>query len=114
MLSGQYYCLYSRYFVIVVLYRNLRFAVGAQVIEDTLFSHLSKSCGKLMRKVDRHRHKRRRLLASIAEHHTLVTCADKVVFIVSFSLVFERAVHAHSYVGRLLVKAYDNLALVAI
>ena len=58
--------------------RDLRLAVGPQVVEDALLPHLAQAHHELVREHDRHRHQLRRLGARIPEHQPLVTGAERV------------------------------------
>ena len=76
MLSGNHHGIDAHRYAVIVFYRNLSLSVGIQISHDTVFSHFGKTFGQTVRKIDRHRHQRLRLVAGITEHHTLVAGAD--------------------------------------
>ncbi len=63
-----------------------------------------------MREVDRIRHILRRLVGSVAEHHALVSCADRFDLFISHLVLagFNRLVNAHRNVRRLLIQRDKN------
>ena len=75
MLSGHDNSLDARYDVVNVLYADLRLAVGSQIFEYAFFAHFRQPLRELMRKIYRHRHQCRCLIAGITEHHSLIACA---------------------------------------
>ena len=67
-----------------------------------------------MRKRYRQRHKLRRIVARITEHHTLIARAVKVIYILLALFIFKRAVNAHGNIGRLLINCRHNRAGVSV
>ena len=98
----------------VIFHRNLSLAVRSQAAQLTAFSDLCESARHFMRQRYRKRHKLGRIVAGVAEHHTLVPCAVKVVGIVFSPLIFKRAVNPQRDVGRLLVYRGNDRAGAAV
>ena len=79
MLCGENDCIEAeRLSVLIVLNCNLGLSVRSQVRKSSVLSDLGETSCKLMCKSDRVRHVLRCLVCSEAEHHTLVTSADRV------------------------------------
>ena len=94
-----------------VAHRDLRLAVGAQVGQRAVLAHLRQTLAHALRQVNRHRHEGLRLLAGIAEHHALVTCAYRLVDVFHLAVLrLERLVDTLRDVGRLLVDGVQNAA----
>ena len=99
--------------LLVVLDRDLALSVGAEVIDKALLSDLGKAHCELVSKGDGQRHKLRRFVAGVAEHHALV--AGAVLQLVILALfVLKRLVNAHCDVAGLLVNVGDDAAGVAV
>ena len=99
---------------VIILDGNLSFAVGSEIFESAVLSDLGKLFGKLMSKRNRKRHKLGRLVARIAEHHTLVSRADLVVVVVLAVALLEALVNAHSDIRTLSVDRCEHSAGAAV
>ena len=62
----------------LVAHRDLRLAVGPQVVERAVLAHLGEAAGEPVREHDRERHQLGRLVDGVAEHHALVARADAI------------------------------------
>ena len=111
MLRGHDNLLHIHGSAVDVAHRNLRLAVRAQVGQRAVLAHLRQTLAHALCQVNRHRHESLRLLAGIAEHHALVTCAHRLVDIFCLAVLrLERLVDALRDVGRLLVDSVQNAA----
>ena len=99
--------------LLVVLDRDLRLAVGPQIVHQPLLTHGSQALGQLVGKRDGQRHELRRLVAGETEHHALVARAV-VERAVAGLLALERLVHAEGDVRALLVDVRDDGAGLAV
>ena len=99
--------------LLVVLDRDLRLAVGPQIVHQTLLAHGGQALGQLVGQRDGQRHQLRRLVAGEAEHHALVARAV-VERAVAGLLALERLVHAEGDVRALLVDVRDDGAGLAV
>ena len=104
----------DRAVVLVVLDRNLALAVRTEVGEHAALADLGQTLCQLMRQRNRQRHKLRRLVAGIAEHHALIAGADREISLGSAFLALERVVNAERDVCGLLVNRSQNGAGVAV
>ena len=95
---------------VLVAHRHLRLAVGTQVAEFAVLTHLCKATCQTMCECDRQRHELRRLVRRIAEHHALIARTDGVGDIGFTLLRLKRLVNAECDVGRLLIERYENAA----
>ena len=111
VLARNNYRVYALGNAAFILHSNLRLSVGAEVGQKPALSHVGKALCQPVCKVCGERHKFGRLVAGVAEHHSLVARAYKVVQVAA-AAVFHRAVNAHSNVGALPVYGKGNLAVV--
>ena len=88
-----------------IFHCDLRFTVRTQVGQNTRSADIGKPPGQLVGKLDGNRHKLRRFIAGIAEHHSLIACAQCLVIV-------HGVIDTHGDIGRLLVKAAGNTAIV--
>ncbi len=95
MLRGHNELLHIHGCAVDVAHRNLRLAIGTQVGQRAVLAHLRQTLAHALRQINRHRHEGLRLLAGIAEHHALVTCADEVVLVSGTVFRLKGFVHAH-------------------
>ena len=86
---------------VLILHRYLRFSVGAQIWQGTVFSYRRQTLGQRVGKVNRQRHQCSRFVAGKAEHNALIPRADQIVFIRGAAAGLKRLVHAHRNIGRL-------------
>ena len=106
--------------VLIVLHRNLGFAVRTKIRECSVLANLGKLLRKLVGKADGIRHQLRGLIGGIAEHHALIagTDVELVRNAASFSahsalvavLAIQGLVNAHGDVCRLLIKGNNDAA----
>ena len=90
----------------IVLHGDLGFAVGAQIVHQTLLAHVGQALGHLVGQRNGQRHQLRGLVAGVAEHHTLLVVAGL--------LGLQRLIHAQRDVAGLLVDVGDDGAGVAV
>ena len=96
--------------------RHLRLAVGAQVRHGAGPTHLGQPLGEPVRQPDRQRHEIRRLVAGVAEHHSLVSGALGVqrVLAAGTRAELERGVDALRDVRRLRVERHEDATGLAV
>ena len=99
--------------LLVVLDRDLRLAVGPQIVDQTLLAHGGQALGQLVGQRNGQRHELRRLVAGEAEHHALIARAV-VERAVAGLLALERLVDAEGDVRALLVDVCDDGAGLAV
>ena len=99
--------------LLVVLDRDLRLAVGPQIVDQTLLAHGGQALGQLVGQRNGQRHELRRLVAGEAEHHALIARAV-VERAVAGLLALERLVDAEGNVRALLVDVRDDGAGLAV
>ena len=87
-------------FVVLVLHRHLRLAVGPEVVDQATPPRRRERTDQAVRQHDRHRHQFLRAGAGVAEHQPLITCAPRV--------------HPHGNVTRLRVQLYLHVAAVGV
>lgn len=97
----------DRFPVLVVLDRDLAFAVRTQIGQDFFLADFGELPRQAMRQICRHWHIGGRFIAGVAEHHPLISGT-----LLSFVRIpgFQGLIHAHSDIRRLLVYAGDNAA----
>ena len=102
--------------ILVILDGDLCLSVRTKVCESAVLSDCGELQRKLLRKSDRVRHELRCLVRSIAEHHTLVTCADRVDLFLRHLILscFKSLVDAHGDVCGLLVHGNDDCACICV
>ena len=71
----------------LVAHRDLRLAVGPQVVERAVLAHLGEPAGEAVGEHDRQRHQLLGLVDRVAEHHALVACAGLVEWIAGAALL---------------------------
>ena len=99
-----------------VLQRDLGFSVGTEIRDGPLLAHLREPSCEPMCEGDGHRQEFGRLVARVADHHSLVSGARLRDFLFVGRLVpdFERRVHALGDIGRLFVDRGDDRAGIAV
>ena len=97
----------------IVLHGDLGFAVGAQIVHQTLLAHVGQALGHLVGQRNGQRHQLRGLVAGVAEHHTLVAGAVVQLVVAGF-LGLQRLIHAQRNVAGLFVDVGDDGAGVAV
>ena len=100
-------------FPVIIFHRHLRLAVRPQIRKRPILSDLGQTTRKTMRHRERQRQKFRRLIRRVAEHHPLIARAD-IILVRRVLLRFERLIHAHRDIRRLLVHRHQNAARLAI
>ena len=106
--------------VLVVLHRNLGFAVRTKIRKGSVLAYLGKLSRELVREADRVRHQLGGLVRRIAEHHTLVAGAYVGVLHAAARirgarlLCLQRLVDAHGNVRRLLIERDNDAAGVGV
>ena len=98
--------------VFIILHRYLRLSVRTQIAERAVFANLGQPSRQLMGKGDGIRHKLRRFVGGIAEHHSLVAGADRVQLVLCHRVLprLQRLIDAHGNIRRLLVDRDDHAA----
>ena len=116
VLSGDEHGAQSNGPSVLVVERDLRLAIGTQVRNGAVLADLGELLGHTVRQPDRQGHEIGRLVARVAEHHSLVAGALAVQFGVDVVLGahLEGLVDPHGDVGRLLVDRDDHAAGVAV
>ena len=108
MLRGNYDSVYSVGLTVNVFNGNLSLSVRTKIRKLAVLSYRSQSLCELVRKRDGQRHKLRGLIASIAEHKTLVT-GSGIKSIVHFSILSLKAlINSKSYISALLMNRAEN------
>ena len=80
MLRGDQHRIHThRPIIIVVFDSDLGLAIRAQMRHDALVANLRQTVGKTMRQIDRQRHIHVGLIRGVAEHHTLVAGALRLI-----------------------------------
>ena len=97
---------------VFVFDRNLCFAVGPQIGQGAVLSHLGQAAGQPMRQRNRQGHQFLGLAAGIPEHHALVTGTG--LRLVIGAAGFQGTVNAHRDIGRLLIEADHHVAGLAV
>ena len=100
--------------IIIVFNSNLCFTVSIKIRKCTVFSDFCKLNCKFMSKADRKRHKLLCFVASVTEHHTLVTCTVQVILIFIIVFKFKWLINTHCNIGRLMVKCKQNSASITV
>ena len=76
MLSRKNDCINSLRAVLVIVFnRDLALRVGSEIVDLSALEMAAMRFNQLMRKANRRRHQLRRLIAGVAEHHSLVASA---------------------------------------
>ena len=98
--------------VFIILHRYLRLPVRAQITKRAVFTDLGQPPRQLMGKGDGIRHKLRRFVGGVSEHHSLVAGADRVQFVLCHRILprLQRLIDAHGNIRRLLVDRDDHAA----
>ena len=92
-------------------HRDLRFAVREDKGDGPGFAGLCELVGQLIRKGDGQRHEVVRLIAGVAEHHTLVPSTQQGLFVLGAAFLhLHGAGHAHGNVRALAVDAGQDSA----
>ncbi len=117
MLGGEHHCFQSEGLsVFIILHGNLTLSVRTKIRQRAVLAHLGKLSGQLVGKGNRIRHIFFRLIGRVTEHHTLIPCANRLQLLIRhrrFSR-FQRLVHAHCNIGRLLVDGNHDGAGIAV
>ena len=100
--------------IFIIFDRDLAFAIRPEVVEHAVLAHLGQTLGQLMRQRDGQRHQLGCFIARVAEHHALVARADGEVRVSRARFALQRAIHAQSDVGRLLIDRGQHRAGVAV
>ena len=101
---------------VLVLECDLGLPVGTEIRQHAGLAHLGQTFGEAVGEPDRHRHEIGRLVACVAEHHSLVAGAlgvDDVLAALARAHL-ESRVDTLGDVGRLLVDRDDDAARVAV
>ena len=115
MLRGNYNCVNADRLAVVVLNCHLRLAVGTEIAQSAVLSHLCETESELVSERDRERHKLGSLIAREAEHNALISSAvGQTVAVAVLLAVLECLVNTHSDVGRLLVDRSEHRAGVSV
>jgi len=91
-------------FAVLVRHRDLRLAVGTQILECTVLAHIRQTACKLMREHRCERHILGRLVRRIAEHHALIACTDCLCRVHVALARLNRLIDALRDIRRLLVE----------
>ena len=114
MLGGQHHGIHADGLaVLVVLHGDLGLAIGTQIVHQTLLPHVGQTLGHLVGDGDSQRHQLRRLVAGVAEHHTLIAGAV-VQLALAGGLGLIALIHAQSDIAGLLIDVGDDGAGVAV
>jgi len=115
VLAGNDYRLHPLRYAEGVLDRHLRFAVGAEIGDYSLFAHFGQAAAELVGQGDGQRHKLRRLVAGEAEHDPLITGAQfKLLGFLPALAYLQGRAHRCGDVGRLLLDRYDHAAALGV
>ena len=98
--------------VFIIFHADLRLAVRSQIRKNPILTHLRKSLGQLMSKRNRIRHILLRLICGIAKHHALVTCANRIQFLIRHIrfLCLQGLVHTKGNIFGLLINGRNDTA----
>ncbi|MPN31501.1 hypothetical protein SDC9_178975 [bioreactor metagenome] len=99
--------------VLVILHSDLTLAVGTEVGELAALAHLRQAHGQLLGEGQGQGHQLRRLVAGVAEHHTLIARAVGELAVAGL-LALQGLVHAQRDVGGLFVDRSDDSAGIAV
>ncbi len=114
MLGGDHHRVHAGGLAVVVIFhRDLRLAVGTEIVDKALLAHVGELLGHLVREGNRQRHQLGCLVAGVAEHHALIAGAV-VQLVVAGLLGFQGLVHAQRDIAGLLIDVGDDGAGVAV
>ena len=99
MLRRNHNRVHSRRLAINIFYRYLRLSVGTKIRKHARFTNLSQSLCHLVCQGNGKRHQLGSLIASVAEHQTLVTRTGIKGIIRLSDLCFKGLVHTHRNIG---------------
>ena len=108
MLRGHNNGIHSYGCIVLIFHCHLCLAIGAQICQCTVFTHLCQSSCQLMGQGNRQGHQLLCFIAGKAEHHALIagTCIKFAVIRACF--VFQRMVNAQCDIGGLSVDSGQN------